>query len=144
VPSDFSGHAINPEEANMKINILWLSIALVIGLSILATGCPPSVDQKIRENTKIGAFDEATHAKDLALKSAVQTNIETDLPLRWYAQTFGITVEVSHSVATVQMKVRTQAQHDLAISLAKQTKDIRDVVDNITIDESLDDPPFEE
>jgi len=128
----------------MKTAILVLSLTALIALSLFATGCPRSVDERIRENTKIGALDEATHARDLAIKSAVEININSDPVLMWYARTYGgLTVEVSHAVATIQMKVKTQALHDQAIQLAKQVKDIRDVVDNITIDPNLDDAPFE-
>jgi hypothetical protein len=128
----------------MNKTIISLFVGLLISFAIFSTGCPASVDQKIKESTNIGALDEATHSRDLAIKSAVEVNINSDPVLMWYARTYGgLTVEVSHAVATIQMKVKTQALHDQAISLAKQVKDIRDIVDNITIDPNLDDPPFE-
>jgi hypothetical protein len=119
--------------------ILGVLVPIIMG----CTGCTPEQDEQIRENTRVPGLDESVQARDMALESAVQQNIETDLILRWYAQTYGITVEVSHAVATVQMKVKTEEQRDTALQLARTDSRITDVVDNIEIDPNLDDPPFE-
>jgi hypothetical protein len=124
--------------------VLFIIFGSILVLSILSTGCPKAVDERIRESSNITALDEATHARDLAIKAAVEININSDPVLMWYARTYGgLTVDVSHAVATVTMKVKTQALHDQALDLARQAKDLRDVVDNITIDPNLEDAPFE-
>jgi hypothetical protein len=128
----------------MKKYFLLSWLIAIVALSILSTGCPPSVDQRIKEESHIGALDEATHSRDLAIRQAIEASILADPALQWYAKTYGpLTVDVSHAVATVTMKVKTQEQHDQVYAIAKGMKDCRDVVDNITIDPKLDDPPFE-
>jgi osmotically-inducible protein OsmY len=112
-------------------------------LSILLTGCPRSVDERIRESTRVPGLTEGVQARDRALETAVQQNIMSDLELRWFAETYGITVEVSHTVATVHMIVKNEEFRDAAIELATGTDGISEVVDNIEIDPSVDEPPFD-
>jgi len=121
----------------------YLPLILLGLISLIMTGCPKSVDETIRENTHIGALDEATHARDLSLDAAVQSNIQTDPVLDWYARTYGITVEVSHAVATVHMTVKTEELKQQALELAKATEGIEDVVDEIVVDPNTEDAPFE-
>jgi osmotically-inducible protein OsmY len=127
----------------MTKTLSFLLIGMFVALSIFVTGCPKAVDERIRESTNVG-LDEATHARDLAIKAAVEGSLMGDPALKWYADTYGgLTVEVSHAVVTVQMKVKTQEQHDQIIQLARSMKDVRDVVDNVQIDPAIEDPPFE-
>jgi len=121
----------------------YLAILVLVVIGVLTLACSAAMDEKIRENTRVPGLQEGVQAKDRAIQSVVQTNIESDLELRWYAQTYGITVEVSHTVATVHMKVRTEEMRDRALELAKTTKDVSEVVDNIVVDPSLDEAPFE-
>jgi osmotically-inducible protein OsmY len=123
--------------------VLVLSLTVIMGLFL--TGCPRPVDEKIKESTHIGALDEATHARDLAIASAVETNIKSDPVLQWYAQLpgSGFNVEVSHAVATVHMKVKTDALKQQVLDLAKQATDVRDIVDEVEVDPNMEDPPFE-
>ena len=67
----------------------------------------------------------------------------SDLELRWYAQSYGITIEVAHTVATVYMKVKTEELHARALALAEGTEGISEVIDDIAVDSSLDAAPFE-
>ena len=67
----------------------------------------------------------------------------SDLELRWYAQTYGLEVEVSHTIATVHMQVKTEDQRDRVLALAEGTDGISEVVDNIVVDPMLDEAPFE-
>jgi len=125
-------------------NARWIVPLLLMGiLSILLTGCPRSVDERIRESTRVPGLTEGVQARDRALETAVQQNIMSDLELRWFAETYGITVEVSHTVATVHMIVKNEEFRDAAIELATGTDGISEVVDNIEIDPSVDEPPFD-
>ena len=125
-------------------NARWIVPLLLMGiLSILLTGCPRSVDERIRESTRVPGLAEGVQARDRALETAVQQNIMSDLELRWFAETYGITVEVSHTVATVHMIVKNEEFRDAAIDLASGTDGISEVVDNIEIDPSVDEPPFD-
>jgi osmotically-inducible protein OsmY len=113
-------------------------------VALLITACPKSVDERIRENVRVPGLEEGVQARDRSLETAVLGNINSDIELRWYLETYGYEVNVSHTVATVTMKVKTQDQHDRAIELAKSTQGITDVTDNIEIDPNLDDAPFSE
>lgn len=125
---------------NRKYYLPLIAIGLI---SLLLTGCPKSVDERIREGTHLGALDEMTHARDRALDAVVQSNIETDPVLKWYAATYGITVEVSHTVATVHMTLKTEELKEQALELARNTDGITDVVDEIVVDPNIDEAPFE-
>ncbi len=117
---------------------------LILGLlSLLLTGCPKSLDEKIRESTNIGVFDEATHAVDRALDIQVEQNIRSDLELRWFADAHGLSVEVSHSVVTVFMTVKNEELRDRALALAAQDDRVRDVIDEIIVDPNIEGAPFE-
>jgi osmotically-inducible protein OsmY len=126
------------------MNRKYLIPLLILGLlSLLLTGCPKSVDEKIRESTNIGVFDEATHAVDRALDIQVEQNIRSDLELRWFADAHGLNVEVSHSVVTVFMTVKTDELRDRALALAAQDDRVREVIDEIVVDHTVEGAPFE-
>ena len=72
----------------------YLPLLILVLLSLLLTACPKKVDEAIRERTRVTPLGEATHARDIALDTAVQRNIMSDTELEWYARTYGITVEV--------------------------------------------------
>jgi osmotically-inducible protein OsmY len=125
-------------------NARWIIPLLLLGiLSIVLTGCPRSVDERIRESTRVPGLSEGVQARDRALETAVEQNIMSDFELQWYARTYGLTVEVSHTVATVHMIVKNEEYRDRAIELATNTDGISEVVDNIEIDPNVDEPPFE-
>jgi osmotically-inducible protein OsmY len=100
------------------------------------------MDQSIREKTDLG-LDNLTKARDFAQDSAVIENIKSDMVLRWYALEGYISASVSHAVATITGKVKTEEQKELAGRLAAQTKGIKEVVNELEVDPTLDDPPFE-
>lgn len=122
---------------------LYLPLIVIGLISLILTGCPKSVDESIRDATNIGALDEMTHARDRALDAAVQQNIQRDPELDWYARTYGITVEVSHTVATVHMIVKNEALRDRVIEYAEMTEGISEVVDEVVVDPNIEEAPFE-
>jgi len=125
------------------LKIARIAFILILPLiAILITACPQSVDERIRENVRVPGLEEGVQSRDRSLQTAVQGNIMSDLELRWYMQTYGFEINVSHAVATVTIKVKTQDQHDRAISLAQATEGLSEVTDNIEIDPSIDDCPF--
>jgi len=119
------------------------AILMVIVLGTILGGCTAAMDESVRENVRVPGLQEGVQAKDKSLETAVESNIMSDLELRWFVQTYGITVEVSHTVATVYMKVKTDELHDRAIALAAGTEGVSDVIDNIDVDATLDSAPFE-
>ena len=128
----------------MKKFILLLPILTILAGVLLFSGCTAAVHERIQESTRIAPLDEMVQARDRALEAQVKGNIESDLVLRYYALQYGLTVEGSHSVMTVSMKVKTEEQRDLALQLANQDGRIQEVVYGIEIDPSLEDPPFAE
>ncbi|HDS30507.1 MAG TPA: BON domain-containing protein [Firmicutes bacterium] len=126
----------------MNKTFIMLTGIFVLLSAILLSGCPKRVHERIEEGTRLTVLDEMVHARDRALESQVEGNIMSDLTLRWYAQTYGITVEGSHAVMTVSMKVKTEQQRDKALQLAGLDGRIQEVIDNIVIDPQLEDPPF--
>jgi hypothetical protein len=122
----------------------YLFLLAILASAIVFTGCPQSVHERIQEETRMTGLQEMVHARDVALESQVEQNIQSDLTLRYYALTYGLEVEGSHAVITVSMKVKTEEQRDLAIRLAGLDGHIQEVVDNIVVDPELEDPPFED
>lgn len=120
----------------------YFILCLLALLCVLLTACPRGVDEKIRERTDMRLSD-LTQARDRALDIAVEGNIRSDLELRWFADRYGLTVEMSHTVATVYMKVKTDELRDRALRLARQTPRISEVVDEIEVDPSIEGAPFE-
>jgi len=129
----------------MKRNsiLLILPFAVLILTAISSISCTAAQDQAIRENVRVPGLQEGVQARDNSLETAVEGNIQSDLELRWYTQEFGIEVTVSTAVATVSMTVRNQDQHDRALALAEGTEGVSQVIDEIEIDPSLPEAPFE-
>ena len=125
----------------MRLTVLAVFLMLVAGC-FTSVCCTPKMDQSIREKTNLG-LDEMTKARDLAQSSAVMQNIESDLVLRWYALQGLISASVSHAVATITGKVKTEEQKKTAEDLAKGTQGIKEVINELQIDPTLEDPPFE-
>ena len=122
----------------------YIAPAILLAICFALAGCPPSVDEKIRERTRVPGLDEATQAIDMAIKSAVESNIHTDPVLDWYARQYTLTVEVSHAVVTVQMTVSTEKLHEQALKLARQEGRIKELIDNIKVDPDVERCPIEE
>ena len=126
----------------MRSESTCLIVCVLALFSLLLTGCPRGVDEKIRESTDMRLSD-LTQARDRALDVAVEENIRSDLELRWYADTYGLAVEMSHTVATVYMKVKTEEQKERALRLARQAERITEVIDEIEVDPTIEGAPFE-
>ena len=124
----------------MRSTLLFLLVLAI--MSVVAAGCTPKMDQAVRENTNLG-LNEMTKARDMAQDQAVMSNIQSDLVLRFYALKGLISASVSHAVATITGKVQTEEQKKLAGELAKGTQGIKEVVNELQVDPSLEDPPFD-
>ncbi len=123
----------------------YLPLLILVLMSFILAGCPKSLDEKIQEGTRITPLSEAVHARDRAIKSAVESNIMIEPDLQWFAKNAEnpLVVEVSHTVVTVFMVVKTQEQHDRVIAQIRKQNDVSDIIDNITIDPTIEDAPFE-
>ncbi len=121
-----------------------LPVILLMAVTCMLAGCPASLDSKIRENTRVPGLDEATQSVDRALESAIKMNIQTDPCLDYFAKQHGLTVEVSHSVVTVNMTVYSEHYHEQVIDLAGRDDRIKELIDEVTIDPTIDDCPVAE
>jgi osmotically-inducible protein OsmY len=125
----------------MRLVVLTLMVFLLLG-SMVHVACSKQMDQSIRERTDLG-LDTLTKARDRGQDVAVIRNIESDLVLRWYSQKGLISASVSHAVATITGRVKTEEQKELAGQLAAQTVGIKEIINELEVDPTLEDPPFE-
>jgi len=122
------------------MRIVLASLAALLLLA--AVSCSARMDQSIREKTNLG-LDTYTKARDIGQDVAALQNIETDMNLRYYALEGLIKTSASHAVVTITGRVKTQQQKDLAGELAKNTLDVKEVVNELVVDPTLEDPPFD-
>ncbi len=126
----------------MRLIIICLVTVLLLG-SVVSCACSKKMDQQIRENTDLG-LDNLTKARDRGQDIAVLENIQSDFVLRYYYLQGYIHASVSHAVATITGKVRTEEQKQLAGTLAGQTMGIKEVVNELEVDPTVEEAPFEE
>ena len=127
----------------MNRTLRYLLPPLLLLMTVLLTACPESVHEQIKQSTQLTPLSEATHAVDVSLQIAVEANIKSDPELKWYALTYGFNVEVSHSVVTVHMTVKTEELRDRALGLVGYDARVREVVDEIEVDPTIEGAPFE-
>ncbi|HEX9746544.1 MAG TPA: BON domain-containing protein [bacterium] len=120
-----------------------LAILLIIAVTGL-TGCPAAVDEEIKENVDMHLSDLSIPV-DNALQISVEQAIKSDFDLQWYAERHpeDFKVEVSHAVAVVYMRVRTEEERDRALELARGVERVTEVIDEIKVDPAIDEPPFD-
>lgn len=125
----------------MKKTIL---ISLVFSLLIcgLLVGCNEKQDAAIREKTDLGMGD-MVKAKDLGLESTVRNSLASDPVFLFYH----LDCTVSHDVITLIGTVKTEAQKqrafDLIASIDLERVKKENIINEIRVDPSLDEPPFE-
>ena len=128
------------------MRILMITGVLLIMLGIMMTSCScgaaARVDQKIRESTDAG-FDTAIKGRDKAMEAALIGSITGDPVLKWYYSQGHFTGSVSHAVVTLTGRVRTQELVDQIVDLAKRGKDVKDVINELEVDPTIEEQPFE-
>ena len=128
------------------MRVLTITGVFIILLAIMMTSCScgaaARVDQKIRESTDAG-FDTALKGRDMAMESALITSINLDPVLSWYYKQGHFTGSVSHAVVTLTGKVRTQELIDQIVDIATRGKDVKDVINELEVDPSIEEQPFE-
>ena len=127
----------------MLMNRIYILLVIVLAGGILLSGCTKEQDEAIRERTRVPGLSEATQAVDRGLDIQIIGSITSDPALKWYADTYGINVEVSHGVVTMWMKVKTEEQHQQILELAQRDSHVKEIVDEVEVDPSIDDPPFD-
>jgi len=128
------------------MRVLMITGVLLILLGIMMTSCScgaaARVDQKIRESTDAG-FDTAIKGRDMAMEGALTANFNSDPVLSWYYKQGHFTGSVSHAVVTLTGKVRTQELVDQLVELAGMVKGVKDVINELEVDPTIEEQPFE-
>ena len=125
----------------MRISVA-LALVFIIMISMPIFGCSARMDQKIKESVDLG-MDDMVKAKDMSQEMALISNISSDPALEYYFKKKHFTGSVSHGVATLTGKVRTQALMDQIVELAKMVEGIKEVNNELEIDPSIEETPFE-
>ena len=128
------------------MRVLTITGILLILLGIMITSCScgaaARVDQKIRESTDAG-FDTAIKGRDKAMEAALIGSINGDPVLSWYYKQGHFTGSVSHAVVTLTGKVRTPELIDQLVELAFKVKDVKDVINELEVDPTIEEQPFD-
>lgn len=128
------------------MRVLAITGVLIILLGIMMTSCScgaaARVDQKIRESTDAG-FDTAIKGRDMAMEAALIGSITGDPVLKWYYVQGHFTGSVSHAVVTLTGKVRTQELIDQIVEIAEGGKDVKDVINELEVDPTIEEQPFD-
>ena len=109
--------------------------------AVATTGSSPSpsgvdatrareVGAKIGEQTAVAA----NKAEEVLTDGALTAKIKSKMALDDSVQARRIDVSTSHGVVTVSGKVRTQAEHDRAVQLARETNGVTRVIDHLTVE----------
>ena len=85
---------------------------------------------KIGEQTAVAA----NKAEEVLTDGALTAKIKSKMALDDSVQARRIDVSTSHGVVTVSGKVRTQAEHDRAVQLARETNGVTRVIDHLTVE----------
>ena len=125
----------------MRILAVATLVLMFLCCAVFA-GCSAKMDQKIRENVNLG-LDNPVKAKDMAQEIAVIGSMVGDPVLKWYYQQKHFTASVSHGVVTLTGKLRTQELIDQAVDLASRVKGIKEVNNELELDPTIEEQPFE-
>ncbi len=125
----------------MRFIVIILLVAVLTGCSAFA-GCSKQMDQRIRESTNLGG-DDLIKARDKGMEGALIANLNADPALQWYYKQGHFTGSVSHAVITLTGKLRTQELVDQAVEMAKAVKDVKEVINEIVVDPTIEEPPFD-
>jgi hyperosmotically inducible periplasmic protein len=102
-----------------------------------AVGTTGQVDaSKAREvGAKVGekTADAANRAGELLGDASLTAKIKSKMTLDDLVQARGIDVTTTDHVVTLKGTVRSQAEHDRAVQLARETSGVARVVDNLTV-----------
>lgn len=102
-----------------------------------AVGTSGQVDtSRAREvGAKVGetAADAANRAGELLSDGSLTAKIKSKMTLDDLVQARSIDVSTTNHVVTLKGAVRSQAEHDRAIQLARETAGVTRVVDNLTV-----------
>ncbi len=119
----------------------WL-IALTLFVLMNTAGLcamTPESQQSVSDTTSVPGLQEQLKAVDLAIKGAVEIGLVSDPEIGQNQ----LKVTVISKRVTLEGKVPNQHLKDKAGDVAKNTKDVVDVLNLIEVDKSLEDKRFE-
>jgi len=123
----------------MRIIIIFI-LLLSVSITFLLTGCSAKQDAAIREKTNLGMGD-LVKAKDKGIEGNLTASLAMDPVMKFY----GVKASVSHDVVTLIGSVKTEEQKKQAEEIVRNTglERIKTIINDIQVDPSLDEPPFD-
>ena len=124
----------------MRIALLVVLIITFVCGAMLPSGC--GFGSRVEEKVQ-GGFDTAIKGRDKGQEAALRANLNSDPVLQYHFKQGLFDGTVSHGVATLTGRLPSQALIDQAVELAEMVKDIKKVINEITVDETIEDAPFD-
>jgi len=106
------------------------AVAAVALWSLTATGAFAQTTTAAEQKTEHAATQAGNAVSDAAITTAVKTRLTADKVVGGLK----IDVDTNHSVVTLSGPVRSAAERSQAVRLARNTKGVTRVVDNLTVD----------
>ena len=124
------------------MRIFSISLIVMVSLIFILGGCTERQEENIKERTNLGMGD-MVKAKDRSIEANVKSSLASDPMCKYY----GLSAVVSHDVITLLGSVKTKKQKQdaynivLSIDLARIKEE--NIINEILVDPSLDELPFE-
>jgi osmotically-inducible protein OsmY len=117
-----------------------LLVALAVAAVMLPAACKLTTESQrtVEEKVAVPGMQEALKARDMAIAAAVSVSLSADPEI---AQN-KLTVECRDAKVILKGVVPSQELKDRAEKLARAQEDVRDVLNEITVDTSLADQRF--
>jgi BON domain-containing protein len=101
----------------------------VVGTTGVDTQRAREVGAKVGEKTAEVANEAKTALDDGALTAKIKSKMALDDTVK----ALDINVDTANGIVTVSGTVRSEAEHQRAVQLAKETKGVREVVDHLVV-----------
>ncbi len=118
----------------------FLTLTALLFAITLAIGCKltPESERKVTEKVEVPGFEESLKARDRAIAAAIAISWRSDPEL---AQN-KLEVEVMNGRAIIRGKVPSEKLKRRAEDIARNTEDVKDVLNEIEVDTSLAEQRF--
>jgi hyperosmotically inducible protein len=92
------------------------------------------VGARIGEKSAAVAKEAAHEAKDALSDGSLTAKIKAKMALDDTVKASDLNIDTSNGIVTVTGKVRTKAERDRALQLARETNGVRQVIDRLTVE----------
>jgi hypothetical protein len=122
--------------------VILISLAFMFLICGILTGCNAKQDAAIREKTDMGMGD-MVKAKDKGLEGNVRTSLASDPVFLFYHLDCTVSHDVITLIGTVKTEEQKQRAFDLIAGIDLERVKKENIINEIRVDPSLDEPPFE-